>query len=168
MSGGCADRALDVLGRLVQRQNNVLFGFKHFQSLELQVYRNQILHIFGARGLAARSRRTVARTLSESRHAALHSLGGAGGCGGGSKHAGPGRHHQSRGICALVREGALLAAPLTPASGRGVSRARLLDGVKFLSQLFKLEFIYKPVRSAHSAAGDPPPPTAPRCADTRH
>jgi glycerol-3-phosphate O-acyltransferase len=91
------ERALRVLGKLVQRQNNVLYGFKHVESLELSYYRNQLLHFFISEALVCIA---LAAEFKEA-----HEIG---------------------------------QVPLA------ISTEKLLQSVKFVSQLLKFEFIYKP------------------------
>jgi glycerol-3-phosphate O-acyltransferase len=52
-SSEVVEQALKVLGRLTRRRNNVIFGYQNLETLELSIYRNQLLHWFVSEAVVA-------------------------------------------------------------------------------------------------------------------
>lgn len=92
------DRALKVLGKLLQEQHSIVYGTRNITSLELSIYRNQLLHFFVNESLMCVS---------------------------------------------MAAEHKDVRAIKTSSTQTLVDKSRLIDSVRFISQLLKFEFIYK-------------------------
>lgn len=53
-SAAIVSRALQVLAKLVQQHNSIIYGYRQITSLELSFYRNQLLHFFLAESLVCK------------------------------------------------------------------------------------------------------------------
>jgi len=113
------DRTLKVLSKLISDQHGIVFGYRQITSLELSIYRNQLIHFFVAESIMCVA---MAAEFQSERHIRNHARSNA--------------NNANNGDSASSA-----AASSTTVM---VDKFKLLESVRFVSKLLKAEFIFKP------------------------